>query len=150
MNDSPNNTGRRELPPARPAFIWYPYDRSAEFPQLSSSGNDGERDGRTAMAGPVFYSADYRPAPGTFPPFFDGKLFIYEWMRNWIKVVTLTDDGDLLRIEDFMPSTEFHRPMDLEFGPEGVMYMLEYGYIWHQRNEDARLLRIDYSPGGDR
>ena len=31
INDSPNNTGMRELPPAQPSMIWYSYDRSKEF-----------------------------------------------------------------------------------------------------------------------
>ena len=61
VNDSRNNTGLRELPPAQPAFIWYPYAESEEFPQLGTGG-------RCAMGGPVFHSAAYparrRACPG--------------------------------------------------------------------------------------
>ncbi|HYF69046.1 MAG TPA: ThuA domain-containing protein, partial [Ohtaekwangia sp.] len=28
LNESPNNTGKRELPPTTPAYIWYPYAKS--------------------------------------------------------------------------------------------------------------------------
>src|SRR5690606_13819800 len=49
VNNSRNNTGLRELPPAEPAFIWYPYAVSNDFPQLGSGG-------RNAMAGPVYYT----------------------------------------------------------------------------------------------
>ena len=46
-------------------------------------------------------------------------------------------------------NTEFNNPMDMELGPDGVLYMLEYGSSWYSQNEDARLLRIDYN-GGNR
>jgi cytochrome c len=36
INTSPNNTGLTELPPARTAFIWYPYGPSTEFPLVGS------------------------------------------------------------------------------------------------------------------
>ncbi|HEY4205757.1 MAG TPA: ThuA domain-containing protein, partial [Puia sp.] len=48
VNESRNNTGLTDLPPAHPAFVWYPYGPSTDFPQLGTGG-------RCAMAGPVFY-----------------------------------------------------------------------------------------------
>ncbi len=62
VNHSPNNTGITELPPAQPAFIWYPYAVSPEFPELGSGG-------RNAMAGPVYYTDLYpagNPLSGLF------------------------------------------------------------------------------------
>ncbi|WP_315815731.1 hypothetical protein [Paraflavitalea speifideaquila] len=38
VNNSRNNTGLQSLPPAQPAFIWYPYANSTEFPQVGSGG----------------------------------------------------------------------------------------------------------------
>src|SRR5690606_20743101 len=64
VNTSPNNTGLTELPPAQGAFIWYPYDRSRDFPLVGSGG-------RTAMAGPVFYSDDFKGAARAFPDYYD-------------------------------------------------------------------------------
>jgi cytochrome c len=32
MNTSPNNTGKTELPPVSPPFVWYPYAESPDFP----------------------------------------------------------------------------------------------------------------------
>jgi cytochrome c len=145
-NDSPNNTGLVELPPAQGAFIWYPYGVSEEFPELGGFVDEegiGEG-GRTAMAGPVFHADDHTGSSTSLPEYYDGKLFIYEWMRNWIKVVTLDAQGDVERIEPFMPSTEFHRPMDMALTPDGTLYMLEYGYSWFTQNADATLVRIEY------
>lgn len=138
MNDSPNNTGLKQLPPAQKAFIWYPYADSPEFPIVGSGG-------RNAMAGPVFYSDLFEKGDHTFPDYFDGKLFIYDWIRGWINVVTMDEEGDLVHIDPFMPSTRFHNPIDMMFDDEGVMYLLEYGTGWFSQNADARLSRIEYN-----
>lgn len=143
VNDSPHNTGIAALPPAQPAFLWYPYAVSPEFPIFGSGG-------RTAMAGPVFYRDAYEVGANTFPAYYDGKLFIYEWMRGWIMVVTMDEEGNLLRIEPFMGSTRFHNPSDMAFDRHGTMYLLEYGTAWFSRNPDARFSRIVYEPGNRR
>ena len=137
-NDSPNNTGSKILPPAQPAFIWYSYNASEEFPVAGDGG-------RNAMAGPVYYYDDYADSDRKFPRYYDGKLFIYDWMRNWINVVTMNEDGDYVDMERFMPTTEFSGPMDMLFGPDGALYMLEYGATWYGHNPDARLFRIEYA-----
>ena len=36
-------------------------------------------------------------------------------------------------------------PMDMLFGPDGALYMLEYGQTWYGHNPDARLFRIEYA-----
>jgi cytochrome c len=142
INNSPNNTGLTELPPAQKAFIWYPYDVSTEFPLMGKGG-------RTAMAGPVYYAEDFKNAPRAFPKYYDGKLFIYEWMRGWIIAVTMDKEGNYVSMERFMPNYKFSNPMDMEFGKDGDLYVLEYGTAWFQGNEDARLVKIEYN-GGNR
>lgn len=140
-NNSPNNTGLKKLPPVEPAFIWYPYAVSPDFPQLGTGG-------RNAMAGPVYYS-DMYPAESRMPDYYDGKLFIYDWIRGWIKVVTMQENGDFDKMEPFMKGTKFNALMDMEMGPDGKIYVLEYGNGWFSKNPDAGLFRIDYN-GGNR
>ena len=140
VNRSPNNTGRNTLPPARAPFIWYPYGPSPEFPIVGSGG-------RTAEAGPVFYRSDFANAARPFPAYYDGKLFIYEFMRHWIMAVTMNRSGDLVSIERFMPSANFSAPIEMEFAPSGDLYILEYGTLWFQGNDDARLVRVEYNAG---
>lgn len=137
-NHSPNNTGLTVLPPAQPAFIWYPYALSPEFPELGTGG-------RNAMAGPVYYT-DFYPAATRYPDYFNGKLFIYDWIRGWIKDVTLQPNGDFEQMESFMPHMVLHNCIDMEAGPDGKLYLLEYGTGWFQKNPDAGLSRIDYNP----
>src|SRR6185312_15051055 len=139
VNNSRNNTGINILPPAQPAFIWYPYGASTDFPILGQGG-------RCAMAGPVYYAADY-PKETRLPDYYNGKFFFYDWIRNWIMVATMDQQGNLQTIEPFMPMTKFHAPMDIKLGPDGKLYVLEYGTGWFTKNADAALVRIDYNPG---
>jgi cytochrome c len=141
-NNSPNNTGLKVLPPAQKAFIWYPYGESKEFPLVGSGG-------RNAMAGPVFYSEDFKNANRAFPKYYDGKFLEYEWMRGWVMAVTMDKEGNYTSMERFMPSYKFSNPMDMEFAENGDLYMLEYGSGWFTANDDARLIRIEYN-GGNR
>jgi cytochrome c len=140
VNNSPNNTGLNDLPPAQKAFIWYPYAESKEFPLLGAGG-------RCAMSGPVYYSDEFKNAARAFPKYYDGKLLIYEWMRGWIIAVTMDKEGNYLSMERFMPSYKFSNPMDMAFADNGDLYMLEYGSGWFSANDDARLIRIEYNAG---
>ncbi len=139
VNDSKNNTGLKVLPPAQPAFVWYPYGPSTDFPEVGSGG-------RTTMAGPVYYT-DLYPKSTRFPDYYNKKVFFYEWMRGWIKAITLQQNGDFDKMESFMPSTKFNAPIDMETGPDGRIYVLEYGNGWFTKNADAGLARIDYNRG---
>ncbi|MEY4627694.1 MAG: hypothetical protein RLZZ595_20, partial [Bacteroidota bacterium] len=139
LNLSKNNTGLTELPPVSPAFIWYPYAVSAEFPEVGTGG-------RNAMAGPAYYS-DMYPAATRIPPYYDGKVIFYEWMRGWAKMVTLDKNGNYEKMEPFLSDMKFANPIDMEMGPDGRLYVLEYGTGWFSKNSDAALSRIDYNPG---
>lgn len=141
VNNSRNNTGIKELPPVAPAFIWYPYAASAEFPQVKTGG-------RNAMAGPVYYT-DMFPAATRLPEYYNGKLFIYDWIRGWIKAVTMKPNGDYEKMEPFMGNTKFNSLIDMEVGPDGKLYLLEYGNGWFAKNPDAALSRVDFN-GGNR
>ena len=46
-----------------------------------------------------------------------------------------------------MPKSEFSHPMDMIFGSDGSMYLLEYGQKWNSQNLDARLNKITYIEG---
>ncbi|MEB8346487.1 ThuA domain-containing protein [Flavobacteriaceae bacterium KMM 6898] len=142
LNTSPNNTGLEQLPAAQKALVWYPYGESMEFPLVGSGG-------RNAMAGPVFYSVDFKNSERAFPKYYNGKFFAYEWMRGWIMSITMDKDGNLASMERFMPSYRFSNPMDMEFASNGDLYMLEYGSGWFTANDDARLIKIEYN-GGNR
>ncbi len=140
INSSPNNTGLRELPPTKEAMIYYSYGASEEWPMLGTGG-------KNPMAGPIYYAENYPDSPNKYPEYFEGKPLFYEWMRGDVYFVTLNENGDLEKIEPFMDDVKFNNPIDMDYGPDGKLYLIEYGTGWFTRNLDARLIRIDYDPG---
>lgn len=143
VNDSPNNGGIKNLPEPQPAFIYYPHAPSTRFPVVNGAG------GRTAMAGPVYYFDEQLDSPNKLPRKYDRHLFIYEWSRHWIIAVKLDEKGDLVRengvpvMERFCENMTFRRPMDLELGPDGSLYLIETGTAWSD-NRDVQISRIEY------
>ncbi|MEZ4700201.1 MAG: ThuA domain-containing protein [Rhodothermales bacterium] len=144
-NLSPNNTGARTLPPAQPAWIWYPYGPDAAFASVS-----GEGGGRTAMAGPVIGNGNGERSNLALPRYYDGALLIYEWSRNWIKEVRMDAAGDILAILPFADNVPVSSPIDLEIGPDGALYLLEWGNIFWGGGPDATLSRLEYNALGNR
>lgn len=140
VNESPNNTGSKVLPPANGALIWYPYGESELFPMLGTGS-------RSAMAGPFYYDKQYAKSEKKFPAYYNGKWFIYEWARSWIMVVSFDKDQNLYKIEPFMQEETFVKPIDMRFGPDGALYVLEYGSNYFANNDEARLVRIEYAEG---
>lgn len=136
VNLSPNNTGPKELPPAQPAWLAYPYTPSARYPELGSGG-------RSAMAGPVYHFNADAKSPHKLPKRYDKSLFIYEWMRNWIKEVRLDDRGQVQKINPFADGVKLIRPTDLEIGPDGCLYVIEFGTGW-EKNADSQIVRLEY------
>lgn len=140
INDSPNNKGVKELPPAQPAFIWYGKGPSKKWPMVGKGA-------ASAMAGPVYYSDQFPNAPYKLPDYYNGKLFIYEWIRKWIMAVTMDSNGNYLSMEPFLPQLNVVAPMDMRFAPDGAIYLLAYGTNWFARNTDSGIIRVEYSEG---
>jgi len=130
-NNSINNTGPIDIPPAKKAFIWYPYSQSEEFPLFSGGG-------RSAMAGPIYHYLG-----SGFPQYYENVLFIYEWSRFWIREVSLDSKGEILHINEFLPEEEFLHPVDMVFDKDGNLYILEYGESWYGY-ENSRVSKITY------
>ena len=161
VNKSRNNTGLVDLPPAVPAFIYWPYAVSEQWPELGEGG-------RTACAGPVFYWQESYEKTNGFPKHFDRSLLFWDWQRPFIKWARLDAHSDLQGLEPFAPTafvtantddqrkkqqalidngaTVIRRPVDATFGPDGCLYLLDYGETWGA-NPDSALLKISYVRG---
>ena len=143
VNNSPNNTGIKNLPPARPAFIWYGKGPSRRWPMVG-------RGGASAMAGPVYYSDLYPDNGYKLPAYYNGKLLIYDWIRKWMMAVTLDAQGNYASMEPFLPQLNVVAPMDMQIASDGAVYILAYGTNWFAKNTDSGIIRVEYSEGNRR
>jgi cytochrome c len=142
VNNSPNNTGLKELPPIVPAFIYYPYGISEKFPLVGSGA-------RSATGGPVYHRSDFQNPKRPWPAYYENKWIVTDFSRGWIMAVTMDADGNYQSMERVLPAYKPVQPIDMKFGPEGDLYLLEYGNNWFRKSDNSRLVRIEYN-GGNR
>ncbi|GAB2791295.1 ThuA domain-containing protein [Amycolatopsis magusensis] len=139
VNNSPNNTGLTNLPAARKADLWYGGGANGfKFPEM---GDGGE----APMAFPAYQYDPGNPSATKFPEYFDQTPFFGEWSRNKMFEFRLGQDGKLLKINNFLSNLSFKSPMDAKFGPDGALYLLEWGSGFGRDNPDSGLYRIDYT-----
>ena len=144
VNDSALNTGRRVLPPLVQPDVWYTYQDTGEFPELFQNAGG---DGIGPMAGPAYQYDAKSDSRFKWPRYYHGVPLFYEWTRDYIKEFRLNrPNGN--RLEDIRHVPVFvDNPMDMEFGPDGALYVLEYGDGFFSENPDAQLARIDFVRG---
>jgi cytochrome c len=140
INKSVNNTGLKELPPVAPAFIYYPYAVSAEFPLVGSGS-------RSAVGGPIYHRSDRPTAKRPWPAYYEGKWLATDLARGWIMAIGMKANGDYKDMEQFLSSYHPIEAIDLKFGPDGDLYVLEYGSVWFGKSDNAKLVRIEYNSG---
>jgi PKD repeat protein len=64
-----------------------------------------------------------------------------------MKAITLGKKNEVLKIEDAIPTITTDGPIDAEFGPDGALYVLEYGTGYFAELPEAQLSRIDFTRG---
>jgi hypothetical protein len=96
------------------------------------------------MAGPVYHFDESLDSNVKLPEYFDNTLFIYEWSRRWVKEVKLDQNGNVLAINPILSKFNFERTIDMEIGPDGAIYMLEWGLGFGGGNPESELIRIEY------
>jgi glucose/arabinose dehydrogenase/PKD repeat protein len=145
VNDSPRNTGLRELPPAQPAWIHYDGGSVTYNGRTTDEfGNGGE----APMGGPVY---DFDPALQSetkLPAFFDRHFFAGDWTRGWIKDIAIDAEGRPTAIHPFFDSMTMFAPMDMQFGPDGSLYVMDYGSgSYSGASADSAVYKINHVEG---
>ncbi|MGW2655590.1 ThuA domain-containing protein [Streptomyces sp. NPDC001478] len=135
-NTSPHNTGLVDLPPAQEA--WIPYD-GGSVPEFGTGSE-------SPMGGPVYHYDPDLDSPVKFPEAYDGDFFAGEFGRRWIKRIEQDADGKVQSINDVPWSGT--QIMDMAFGPDGALYVLDYGLSWFGGDENSALYRIENATGG--
>jgi cytochrome c len=157
INDSRNNTGLRQLPQVAQPTVWYSYPANdyGVFPELL---NHRGGDGIGPMGGPAYQPDPENNSPLRWPNVFRGQPLFYEWTRDYVKVFELNrpNGGTLSSIHHLFggstaenPNIVQDNPMDMQFGPNGALYTLEYGDGFFSENPEAQLSRIDFVRGGE-
>jgi glucose/arabinose dehydrogenase len=148
VNDSRLNTGLRRLPEVIQPDVWYTYPDSSQesglFPELfEHTGGDGIG----PMGGPAYQFNAGSRSQMRWPRSYDGQPLFYEWTRDYIKEFRLNrpNGGRLVDIRHVPAFVD--NPMDVDFGTDGALYVLEYGDGFFSENPDAQLARIDFVRG---
>ncbi|MEV7805595.1 lectin [Microbispora sp. NPDC088329] len=129
-NNSFRNTGLTTLPAAKPAWIRYGGD--AGSPPEFGGGSE------SPMGGPVYRYDPNLNSSVKFPQALDGRFFAGEYGRKWIKAIEVRSDGGYGEISAFPWSGT--QVMDMAFGPDGALYVLDYG----TGSNNQALYRIEY------
>jgi hypothetical protein len=137
-NESPRNTGLVELPSVTDPELVYNYGFKAGYPELGGGGIG-------PMAGPMYVFDPASTSPIKWPRQYSGGIVFYEWTRDLVALFRLGDTGALSSVDQFLPpEVTVQNPIDVEFGPDGALYVLEYGEGYYRANVDAQLSRIEY------
>jgi glucose/arabinose dehydrogenase len=138
LNESPHNTGITQLPKPLPSWIHYSGCDNADMnPASGCSGSE------SPMMGPVYHYDAALNSQVKFPAEYDGQAFLGEFERRWIKNATVNPDGSPGTISNF-PWPLNYKILDLEFGPDGALYVLTYGENYFSSDDHAGLFRMEY------
>lgn len=136
---------------------WKPEMIDGYVPPIWEYGYEQGR--RSASGGPVYRS----DGPNAFPEVFQGKVFIYDWARGWIKWAELaegsvaTDEEADLKAGGYLHTFEGvprlknvkqfdailfdgRQPISMELGPDGSLYVAEFDGYW-KAGPTARVTR---------
>lgn len=134
VNNSPNNTGLVNLPPAQPAFASYAYYEpdTALF---------GKNDGRSIIAGPRVRLPATGRSRDALPTVLEGAWLIADYVRGWIRAV-LTDGDRPTTVVPLLYGRDSSCIVDLEQRRDGTVFVA----VWrdakggHGTGRVARLL----------
>lgn len=146
VNPSKNNTGLRNIPNGVSALFYMA--NGSSWPISGITPNGGNRC--------IKIGAFYRYNPqGTnskrLPPYFDNGFFMANHNNGeTMRYFKLNEEGSIAAVRTFL--TGLARPMSFEIGPDGALYVMEWGTDrghWFNgtsaSNPDGRISRIVYN-----
>ncbi|MFI5844595.1 ThuA domain-containing protein [Catenuloplanes sp. NPDC051500] len=156
VNDSPRNTGLTTLPAVAQPDFWYTFQGRTPCPGSYLSNPPTTCDftwpvigtgGVGPMGGPIYKYDPASTSETKFPEYYDNSVVFGEFTRDKIFMMRTDGNGTLTGVEQFLPGFVFDNPMDMEYGPDGSLYLLEYGDGFFRPNPDAALSVIRYVKG---
>jgi PKD repeat protein/type 1 glutamine amidotransferase len=174
-NESPRNTGLVNIPPARSNMIWFsPQGGGPVYPKRTDGSGLptyvlGQetftepyfRGGSQAiMDGPTYHRSQVDTNSGVaWPAYWEDKWFIGDESNAQNRAAVTVDPSvgnqappafaeDLRSIiQPGNGATQMQSWMDAKFGPDGALYMLDYGGGFFTLHPNQKLVRITYQGG---
>ncbi|MDG9700745.1 ThuA domain-containing protein [Streptomyces sp. DH37] len=171
-NESPHNDGLVNLPPVTSNTIWYsPQGGAPDFPR-DADGVPSYRleeqelllpwlrgGGQAAMNGPVYRHDAGSGSAHKWPEYWDGKWFVGDlYDGDQPRHAVLTDPKTVGRgglpvhaesLDGIVPVGRggIRNLMDWRFGPDGALYVLDYGRGFFTYDDASALWRVTYHGG---
>ncbi len=175
-NTSPRNTGLTDIPPARDNMIWYsPGGGGPVFPERADGSGvptytaaDAvytqpwlRGGGQAVMSGPTYHHDLADPASTVkWPEYWDEKWFIGDQSNAANRVAVTVDPAGVPdqkpplfaeTLRAILPGGNADNRlmswMDAKFGPDGALYLLDYGGGFFTLHAAQKLLRVVYTGG---
>ncbi|MFH8344523.1 ThuA domain-containing protein [Streptomyces sp. NPDC018045] len=172
-NESPHNDGLVSIPPAEPNNVWYaPQGGGPDFPRDAQGVPSYEVSrqklllpwlkggGQAAMNGPVHrHDAAASPGRGAWPAYWDGKWFVGDFYdgdqpRHALVMDPRTAGSGGLpahaeSLDKIVPvgADGIRNLMGWTFGPDGALYVLDYGRGFFTSDAKSALWRVTYTGG---
>ena len=119
------NTGLTDLPAAKPGT--YSYQQQC------------------AVSGPIYRYDGGLDSKRKFPPHFDGRWFVTDCNNGQMDTLLLNGSQDgVTNHARVFPKVRFTRPLDLKFGPDGALYVINYAG-WFSADAATSIQRIEYT-----
>ena len=176
VNTSPRNTGLVDIPDMTPNNIWYsPQGGGPVFPERDDGSGvpTYEQDestytipyltggGQAIMSGPTYRASQVDPdSDVAWPSYWEGKWLIGDQSNANNRVAVTMDPatvhdhgrpafGEDLRhiVEPGTGDDQLQSWMDAKFGPDGALYLLDYGGGFFSLHENQKLVRVVYTGG---
>ncbi|MDB5049628.1 MAG: hypothetical protein JWO30_2699 [Fibrobacteres bacterium] len=131
-NTSKWNTGLTTLPPARPTTVLPDAFRTSKL--------------RTApISGPLYLYDGDLTSTVKFPPHFNRKWFVTDYTAGNLYVFDVAADGSQATgYQPFLNGTIFQGPVDFRQGPDGALYIVNYGFQNFTTGNNTSIMKISY------
>ncbi|MFC8584987.1 ThuA domain-containing protein [Streptomyces sp. NPDC057217] len=171
-NESPNNDGLVNLPPVTGNTIWYsPQGGAPDFPRDANGVPSYRQEestyllpwlkggGQATMNGPVYRFDESSTSTVKWPSYWDGKWFVGDFYdQDQPRHAVLTDPKTVGKgglpvhaenLKKIIPvgADGIRNLMDWKFGPDGALYVLDYGRGFFTSDARSALWRVTYKGG---